>query len=459
MRFFLAVFISLILVASTAFAYFGAKYEPPDGKTYHGVGWHGASQNAYLEMLPDSMQPLLHQAMVPLPGYMRRGGMTVQGLLTALAPDNFDPETQYAEISVQFELNTTRGDSTIAMMVDTIFADSDTYDSYMDTLAIALRQDGRPLFLRIGLEMNGSWNGYTPWAFPRAFRKLALGLRERGVDNFVTVWCYEPDAPNDFADSTGWGWKWYPGDDVVDWFGLDPFDADHFDPDAPDSVEGRGGMDISKKGRTEQFLRFAEERRKPVYLNELSARHVWITPHNEDVDSTHGEVDWDYWFEPFFRFMDNHPNIKAFNYINLDWTTIGQYQHWGDARLEINEYIRDHWVEAMSDERYIHAGYDISQHASVGENVIALPDDFNLNIYPNPFNSSFNVNYNLTQRATVKLKLYSLTGAEVWSAPEFLQNAGQHLINVDCKELTSGVYFIVLSSNGITRTNKVLLMR
>ena len=31
----------------------------------------------------------------------------------------------------------------------------------------------------------------------------------------------------------------------------------------------------------------------------------------------------------------------------------------------------------------------------------------------------------------VKLKLYSLTGVEVWSAPAALQNAGQHQINID----------------------------
>jgi len=343
----------LSALISAADAHYGARYEPPDGTTYHGVGWHSASQIAYGEMFPDSLQPLLHQSMVPLPGYMRRGGMTVAGLLRAFAPGHFDSETQYPEISVHFSLE---GDP-----VDNEFADSDQYDGYIDTMAIALREFGRPVFLRIGLEMNGGWNGYTPWVFPRAYRKLVEGLRENGVDNFATVWCYEPDAANDFADSTRAGWKWYPGDDVVDWFGLDPFDADHFDPNEPDSVEQRGRMVISKKGKTEQFLRFARERRKPVYLNELSARHVWITPHDEDVDSTHGEVDWNYWFAPFFEFLDNHPNIKAFNYINLDWTQIDRWEHWGDARLQINEYIRDHWVEALSDERFLHSGFQIEE--------------------------------------------------------------------------------------------------
>jgi len=451
LRLLLTILITLSVLISVADAHYGAKYEPPDGRIYHGLGWHNASQIAYCEMFPDSLQTLLHQSMQALPGYMRRGGMTVAGLLQSFNPDHFDSETQYPELSVHFSLENDP--------MDNEFADSDQYDSYIDTLAIAFREYGRPVFLRIGLEMNGGWNGYTPWVFPRAFRKLVEGLRENGVDNFATVWCYEPDALNDFADSTRVGWKWYPGDDVVDWFGLDPFDADHFDPDEPDSVEQRGRMVISKKGKTEHFLRFARERGKPVYLNELTARHVWITPHDEDVDSTHGEVDWNYWFAPFFEFLDNHPNIKAYNYINLDWTQINQWAHWGDARLQINEYIRDHWVEALSDERYIHSGYDIAQHVSAPNEVKAIPDEFDMTVYPNPFNSSFKVNYNLTHRTAVALKLYSLTGAEVWSNPETVQNAGQYQVSVDGSGLASGIYFVGMEGLGSSVVRKVVLVK
>ena len=99
----------------------------------------------------------------------------------------------------------------------------------------------------------------STYTFPKAFRKLVLGLRQRGVTTFATVWCYEPDGPGDFADSTAKGWKWYPGDDVVDWFGLDVFPADHFDPSEPDT--NRNGL--TKKGRSELFMKFAEQRGKP----------------------------------------------------------------------------------------------------------------------------------------------------------------------------------------------------
>ncbi len=352
--------LSLLLLTAGVFlslnarAHYNAKYEPPDGGFYHGVGWQLQAQSDYQEMMPDSLQPLVFQMMSDLPGMMRRGGMTVEGLLRAFHAEHIDRESQYIELSTHFKRD---GET-----VDDVFANTDELDGYIDTLAAAFRRYGRPIFFRIAYEVNGAWNAYHPYILPRAFRKLVEGVRERGADNFATVWCYEPDAPGDFADSTGrGGWKWYPGDDVVDWFGLDPFDADHFDPDEPDSIQRGDRWVLTKKGKTEKFLRFAHARGKPVYLNELSARHVWITPHDEDVDSTRGEVDWNRWFEPFFAFLDNHPAIKGLNYINLDWTRFDQWEHWGDARLQINEYIRDRWIDRLSGERFLHAGYEIPE--------------------------------------------------------------------------------------------------
>ena len=253
--------------------------------------------------------------------------------------------------------------------------------------------------------------------------------------------------------------EWYPGDDVVDWFGLDPFDVDHFDPDLPDSVEGRNGWDISKKGKTEKFLRFAREREKPVYLNELSARHVWITPFRPGVDSTHGSVDWEFWFEPFFEFLDDHPNIKAFNYINLDWSQIERWEHWGDARLQINEYIRNHWIGALSDERYIHSGYDISQVVSVPKVIKPMPNAFNLAVYPNPFNSSTKISFSLNSSTHATITVYDLFGKPVDVLFNGRAEAGVNQMTWNAGEYPSGVYIVRMASSYGKSASKMLLLR
>ncbi len=250
---FIAVMLSIQIRPESALGHYGALYEPPDGKTYHGLGWGTSQQIIYDGLFTSDKHPLILQSMSDIPGTR---GMTVGRLLTALTGPILHPDSQYIELGVHFK------DTSHAL--DSVFAYTDDLDNYIDTMAIAFNLYDRPFFLRIGYECNGPWNGYSPWTYAIAFRKLVLELRARGVDNFATVWCYEPDATEDFADSTGQGWKWYPGDDVVDWFGLDVFYAEHFDPDLPDSLGGR----LTKKGRSEMFLRFADERGKPVMLNE-----------------------------------------------------------------------------------------------------------------------------------------------------------------------------------------------
>lgn len=343
----LRFYLLALCVGGVAWPYYGARFEPPDGSVYHGCGWNGdSSQARYSAMFPVNHHPLILQVVADMPGPR---GFDVRRVMQSLTQPIVHPDSQFIEYGLHFrERDTT--------MLDSVFALTGEMDHYIDTLAIALRAVNRPFFLRIGFEFNGYWNPYHPYIFPLAFRKLATELRARAVPEFASVWCYEPDAAADFADSTAQGWKWYPGDDIVDWFGLDPFDMEHFNPALPDTQRGQ----ITPKGKTEAFLRFAQQRGKPVYLNELSARHVFIVHDTLDPQGDSGRADWEYWFEPFFRFIHNHPDIKGWNYINLDWTRYEPYRTWGDARLQINSYIRFRWVDSLMAPRFLNVGYNIT---------------------------------------------------------------------------------------------------
>jgi len=355
MRHVLRAVVLCLFLAVPASAHYGAQFEPADGFIYHGCGWDGYSSQAYYNaMFPDDHHPLILQVVADMPGTR---WFDVSHIVQSLTRNIVHPDSQYIEFGLHFRGN----DST---MLDSVFALTTEMDHYIDTLATALQTVDRPFFLRIGFEFNGWWNPYHPYIFPLAFRKLVTELRVRGVPEFAAVWCYEPDAAADFADSTGQGWKWYPGDDVVDWFGLDPFLMEHFNPALPDTERGQ----LTKKGRSEAFLRFAQERGKPVYLDELSASHLFIVHDSLDPQGDSGRADWDYWFEPFFQFTTNHPNIKGWNYINLDWTKYDNYTTWGDARLEINTEIRTRWVDTLMQGRFINAGYDITTQIGIEEN-------------------------------------------------------------------------------------------
>jgi hypothetical protein len=405
------------------------KYEPPDGFIYHGVGWnYNNSVSLYQEMMPEDRQPLLLQTMSAIPGTRP---ISVEKILGGLNYPYQDPDKQYVEYGIHFQ-------KTQEEPYDSVFAYTNEMDHYMDSLAIAFKQHGKPFFLRIGGEMNGSWNNYTAYTYPKAFRKLVLGLRERGVNNFATVWCYEPAAPGDFADSTGLGWKWYPGDDVVDWFGLDVFPVRDFGPDEPDT--GRDGG-LSPKGKSELFLKWARDKNYPVYINETTAHSENIIADSEDPGNEEGKKIWEHWFIPFFRFFENHPEIKAFNYINLNWTPIDRYKDWGDCRLEINSYIKDRWIEELSKPKYIHKGYDIGQNeVGIKENNSHLSNDGML-IYPNPFSDKLNIRIENPVQKQCNIKIVDITGRTIYEnlICKFSDN-----ILIKTENWKSGIYFLIL---------------
>jgi hypothetical protein len=98
------------------------------------------------------------------------------------------------------------------------------FDGYVRRAARAAAEWGRPIMLRFGHEMNGTWypwgrgHGSTAATYKQAWRHLVRIFRREGATNVMWVW-----TPN--VDNHG---KYpfrglYPGDAWVDWVGLDGF--------------------------------------------------------------------------------------------------------------------------------------------------------------------------------------------------------------------------------------------
>jgi hypothetical protein len=98
-----------------------------------------------------------------------------------------------------------------------------------------------------------------------------------------------------------------------------------------------------------------------------------------------------------------------------------------------------------------------------------LPRDFSLaQNYPNPFNPQTTLQYNLTKRSWVTLKVYNLLGQEIRMLVNEFQSSGTHTILWDGKgnsgeALASGIYFYSLTTerNDIrfSETKKMVLLK
>lgn len=203
------------------------------------------------------------------------------------------------------------------------------YDANLRVLANRLAKLDRAAYLRIGYEFHGVWNGYSPESYKAAYRHVVKILREQKATRVATIWCAEAGAlPKDYM-------KFYPGDDVVDWWGIDLF--------------GANGRDFGDN--VGQFMQDSMTHRKPVMIGESTPRSVGVLD---------GQKSWNAWFEPYFSFIDRHPNVKAFCYINWEWEGYSKWsadwKNWGDGRLQRNPVVANLFRERVSTDMYIHGG-------------------------------------------------------------------------------------------------------
>ncbi len=303
---------------------FGARLEP--GNTIiHGAGQDPKGFDEYRANFDAAHQPLIFMTYIGLVHpvkAMEDWGNDVRAQLNAMAPHRMIP---------QIGLNLTGGNDN-GSNLDAQVAEG-KFDAQLAAFADAIKSFERPVFIRIGYEFEGSWNNYQPATFPAAWIHITKFLRTHDLP-FATVWCVA-------GASSGWPamdhlMKFYPGDEWVDWWGVDLFSEDEF-----------------AKPQLATFLDASRAHKKPVMIGEMTPRYVGI-------DAAKA---WERWYAPMLELLRTRPEIKATAYINWEWKEWSDrlgfsWKDWGDARLNSNPRVRDAWVHALQDPVFLHAAKD-----------------------------------------------------------------------------------------------------
>jgi len=88
------------------------------------------------------------------------------------------------------------------------------------------------------------------------------------------------------------------------------------------------------------------------------------------------------------------------------------------------------------------------------------PTEFKLyQNYPNPFNPSTRIQYAVSSKQFVSLKVYDVLGNEVATLVNEEKPTGEYEIELDGVRLPSGVYFYQLQAGGFIQTKKMILLR
>ncbi len=79
--------------------------------------------------------------------------------------------------------------------------------------------------------------------------------------------------------------------------------------------------------------------------------------------------------------------------------------------------------------------------------------------YPNPFNPSTTISYELAAAGFTTLKIYNILGKEIATLVNEKQNAGTHMVQWNASSFSSGVYFYKLQTDGFIQTKRMILTK
>ncbi len=107
------------------------------------------------------------------------------------------------------------------------------------------------------------------------------------------------------------------------------------------------------------------------------------------------------------------------------------------------------------------ASSDVSIQQVVEEDAAAsIPSQYELyNAYPNPFNPSTTIRFDLPETAKVRLVVYDMLGREVAVLVDGERSAGEHAVLFEAGKLSSGVYIYRLQAGNFVQTKKLMLTK
>jgi len=103
--------------------------------------------------------------------------------------------------------------------------------------------------------------------------------------------------------------------------------------------------------------------------------------------------------------------------------------------------------------------YEFSEEISV-ENSTMPPLGFNLSQnYPNPFNPTTSIQYAVSSRQFVSLKVCDILGNEIATLVNEERVPGTYEVEWNATDVPSGIYFYQLKTGSFIQTKKMLLLK
>ena len=151
-----------------------------------------------------------------------------------------------------------------------------------------------------------------------------------------------------------------------------------------------------------------------------------------------------------------------------DYTTVPVMGKWQDIPgYSPNEIVTLQLYNPDVDAYYYLEGQELQAFENLGINMVGpmtqlpvIPENFVLhNAYPNPFNPSTNIRFDLPNQVKVTLEVYNVNGQLVKTLKDSNMEPGYYEVNWDASSVASGAYFVKLSAGSRVGTQKIMLIK
>ena len=97
---------------------------------------------------------------------------------------------------------------------------------------------------------------------------------------------------------------------------------------------------------------------------------------------------------------------------------------------------------------------------SLDNEIIFIPEDFKLgSAYPNPFNPSINIPFEISKSSNISIDIYDLSGNKAVNLTNNFYTSGSYSVIWDASGYASGNYFIVAKLGNQIRQQKIILLK